>query len=229
MQGDRAFIAMAFELSGYWREQGSALFELQWVDEALTFVSHGPIPKSLAAAPGWLESGDDNCIHNYYSPRPCAETVRGCHLVVHAGDIGDQDVFQDLQPIDGTMVAVRGNNDTPHQWPRDHHEALLKLPYEAQLDLPGGKLVVLHGDRHWGAQDLHGKLRDLYPDARVIVYGHSHTQVVDQEASPWVVNPGAAGKRLTRGGPKCLVLTAGSGHWKIEKFHFPPLEEARAG
>ena len=165
--------------------------------------------------------------HSFVDPR-VAETVRSCHRVVHAGDIGDRDIFAALEPMEGEILAVRGNNDTPHQWPREHHEALLPLPYEAELELPGGKLVVLHGDKHFGGHDLHGKLRGLYPDARLIVYGHSHTQVVDQETTPWVVNPGAAGKRLTRGGPKCLVLTASSSHWKIEKFHFPPLEEARA-
>ncbi|GAB6042737.1 metallophosphoesterase family protein [Endothiovibrio diazotrophicus] len=159
--------------------------------------------------------------HSFVDPR-IAETIRGCHRLVHAGDIGDADVFDQLQPIDGEILAVRGNNDTAHLWPPQHHETLLGLPLEAGMELPGGRLVVLHGDRHWGSHDLHGKLRALYPQARIIVYGHSHTQVIDQDDAPWVVNPGAAGKRLTRGGPKCLVLTASAGHWKIDKFHFPP-------
>lgn len=166
--------------------------------------------------------------HSFVDPR-IIETVRGCHRVVHAGDIGDTDVLDTLDCVEQGVVAVRGNNDTPSQWPHDQREALLAIPHEATLELPGGKLVVLHGDKHFGGHDLHGKLRGLYPDARVIVYGHSHTQVADLDHTPWVINPGAAGKRLTRGGPKCLVLTASAHHWKIDKFHFPPLEESRAG
>ena len=166
--------------------------------------------------------------HSFVDPR-VIDTVRACHRVIHAGDIGDTDVLDALQPMEGEILAVRGNNDTPALWPQEQREALLAIPHEAETMLPGGKLVVLHGDRHFGGPDLHGKLRALYPDARVIVYGHSHTQVVDLDHSPWVLNPGAAGKRLTRGGPKCLVLTASATHWRVEKFHFPPLEESRAG
>ena len=165
--------------------------------------------------------------HNVLDPR-VAEVVRGCHRVVHAGDIGDLAVLSALQPSEGVVLAVRGNNDTPHQWHHDEHEALLSIPHEAEMELPGGRLAVVHGDRLWGINNLHDRLRSIYPDARIIVYGHSHTQVVDMDDKPWVVNPGAAGAKLTRGGPKCLVLTATAGHWKIDKFHFPPLEESEA-
>ncbi|MDH5767229.1 MAG: metallophosphatase family protein, partial [Gammaproteobacteria bacterium] len=57
--------------------------------------------------------------------------------------------------------------------------------------------------------------------ARAIVYGHTHSMVVDKNESPWVINPGAAGQTRTRGGPSCLVLTANEKEWDIQMIRFP--------
>ena len=43
---------------------------------------------------------------------------------------------------------------------------------------------------------------------------------MDQEAEPWVVNPGASGKVRTHGGPSCLVLHASEDIWEIEAVLF---------
>ena len=59
-----------------------------------------------------------------------------------------------------------------------------------------------------------------HPNARAIVYGHTHTMVVDDDAHPVVMNPGAAGETRTRGGSSCLVLTASESNWHVEKFRF---------
>ncbi|WP_257388244.1 metallophosphoesterase family protein, partial [Tahibacter caeni] len=81
-------------------------------------------------------------------------------------------------------------------------------------DLPGGRLVVVHGDR-WPARGRHAALRRAYPAARAVVYGHSHRLVVDTDALPWVLNPGAAGRARTNGGPSCLLLHATAQAWRV--------------
>lgn len=140
-----------------------------------------------------------------------AALARGCDAVVHAGDVGTADV---LAALGGTVTAVRGNNDVAAKWPAAQQARLAALPVEAALDLPGGRLVVVHGDR-WPARSRHAALRSAYPAARAVVYGHSHRLVIDTDALPWVLNPGAAGRARTNGGPSCLLLQATPQAWSV--------------
>ena len=148
------------------------------------------------------------------------EVVKGCDMAVHAGDIGGRKVLELLQSGTGDVHAVRGNNDVPGLWPGDELDVLETVPDVRVLDLPGGRLAVEHGHAHgWSSPDL-GQLRAAHPGVRAIVYGHTHRQLIDREQSPWVLNPGAAGRIRNRGGPSCLVLTASPGSWNIETFRF---------
>lgn len=158
--------------------------------------------------------------HGVLDPR-VAEVVADCDLAVHGGDIGNAAVLAALAPRTGRITAVLGNNDVPHKWPASDQHLLGQLPLEATEHLPGGRLVVVHGHRT-PAKERHAKLRRRYPDARVIVYGHSHRLVADQDAEPWVLNPGAAGRERTFGGPSCMVLSAGHGGWSLAVHRFPP-------
>lgn len=158
--------------------------------------------------------------HGHLDPR-IAEVVRGCDVAVHAGDIGGLAVLRALRPRAGRVVAVRGNNDRPRQWPVADRAALDGLPEEALLDLPGGAVVVVHGDRVVPAEERHDRLRRRYAAARAVVYGHSHRLVCDCDDVPWVLNPGAAGRARTFGGPSCLVLDARRGAWHVHVLRFP--------
>jgi uncharacterized protein len=152
-----------------------------------------------------------------------AEVVRECECAVHAGDIGGASVLAALRPT-GPVVAVRGNNDTPAKWAEDERDGLDKLPLEATLELPGGPLVVVHGDRAVPARERHERLRRYYAQARAVAYGHTHRLLCDQTKRPWVLNPGAAGRARTFGGPSCLVLHAELRTWRVEVVRFPPLK-----
>ncbi|HEX7045700.1 MAG TPA: metallophosphoesterase family protein [Burkholderiales bacterium] len=155
--------------------------------------------------------------HGYIDPRVLAR-LRDADLVVHAGDIGGADVLAALPEVH----AVRGNNDVPAKWPASERAALAGLPEELRLELPGGVLVVVHGDRVLPALQRHEKLRRLYPEARSVVYGHTHRLVCDRSREPWVLNPGAAGRTRTFGGPSCLILRAGARSWSVRALRFPP-------
>ena len=157
--------------------------------------------------------------HGSVDPR-IAERVADCDLAVHAGDIGNASVFADLQPRSGRVIAVRGNNDEPPKWPSSDAALLSQIPDLIELELCGGVLVVLHGDRV-RASVRHEKLRRRFPAARAVLYGHSHRLVIDTDASPWILNPGAAGRARTRGGPSCLILEVSPTAWSIEPVRFP--------
>lgn len=148
--------------------------------------------------------------------------VRDCDIAVHGGDIGNARVLARLQPRSGRVHAVRGNNDIPGKWPDGEQMLLEKLPRQRVLDLPGGRLVIVHGHRT-AATSRHARLRQLHPHARAIVYGHSHRLVSDCEHLPWVLNPGAAGHARTFGGPSCLILAATPTDWHVETHRFEPI------
>jgi putative phosphoesterase len=145
--------------------------------------------------------------------------LRGCDVIVHAGDVGAAAVLAALAATGAEVRAVRGNNDVPSKWPAPH-EPLHALPYEQRVALPGGELVVVHGDRVLPAAERHERLRSAYPEARAVVYGHSHRLVIDRLARPWVVNPGAAGQARTFGGASACVLVAGERAWRVTEKRF---------
>ena len=155
-----------------------------------------------------------------------AELVEDCDLAVHAGDIGAAAVLTGLRPRSGRVAAVLGNNDVAEKWPADGQAQLGALPESLSLALPGGTLRVIHGHQA-PARGRHQWLRERFPDARAIVYGHSHHLALDRDREPWVLNPGAAGRSRTFGGPSCLILVAEPHGWGLEQHRFESLPSPR--
>lgn len=158
--------------------------------------------------------------HGLLHPQILALAARVAH-VVHAGDVGNPAILDTLAAAGASVTAVRGNNDVPAKWPADTRRRLNRLAEQAELHLPGGTLAVEHGHRANPAGRRHELLRAKYPQARLILYGHSHRQLIDDDGPPWVVNPGAAGRSRTFGGSGCVVLTAANSAWRLEAFRFP--------
>jgi putative phosphoesterase len=108
--------------------------------------------------------------------------LRGCDVVVHAGDIGKPDVIAALRGLAPRIVAIRGNVDL--HWAHDLDDA-------ADVTLAGRRLYVLH--------DL--KQLAFDPAAAgvdVVISGHSHRVVLERRAGVLYVNPGSAGPRRFR-------------------------------
>ena len=141
------------------------------------------------------------------------ELATQCELAVHAGDVGGSDVLEALARASGRVLAVRGNNDVPGKW-RGSHRDLVALPATLAVPLPGGVLAVEHGDRYPAARRT-GRLRAVHSDARAVLCGHSHRLLQDLAATPWILNPGAAGRARTGDGPSCLLLDASAEQWRL--------------
>lgn len=157
--------------------------------------------------------------HTVLDPR-IAEAISRADIAIHAGDIGDANVLSAMRPKTGRVIAVAGNNDHPIFWPVDQTEVLESMPEIVRFELPGGSVAIEHGHQHESNSPGHHSLREAHPDAKLVVYGHTHHQVIDDISTPWVVNPGAAGATRTHGGPSYLLLTASEQHWQIESFRF---------
>lgn len=149
-----------------------------------------------------------------------AGIIRRCDIAIHAGDIGNGDILDAMQPRSGQVIAVAGNNDHERAWPTHQAMRVKALPRIASLQLPGGLVRIEHGHVHDINKPDHADLRRAHPEARLVVYGHTHRKVIDDFELPWVVNPGAAGATRTRGGASCLVLTASDELWKFDSYRF---------
>ncbi len=157
--------------------------------------------------------------HGWIDPR-IIDIINQSDMAVHAGDIGNASILTAMKPKSGRVIAVLGNNDHPWLWPPEQIDTLESTPQIAEFELPGGQVAIEHGDRYQVPRPHHDSLRQSFPDCRLIIYGHTHKIVVDQEKQPWVVNPGAAGQSRNGGGPSCLLLKASLGEWQIDTIQF---------
>ena len=157
--------------------------------------------------------------HAYLHPEIDA-IIRLCDIAIHAGDIGDAEILSCMQPLSGEVIAVAGNNDHEQGWPSHQSEQVKQLPRVAELKLPGGLVKIEHGHVHNMHKPEHEDLRKAHPEARLVVYGHTHSKVIDDFKLPWVVNPGAAGATRNRGGASCLVLSASESLWQLDSYRF---------
>ncbi len=140
--------------------------------------------------------------------------IKECDLAIHAGDIGNSDVLEMIQPKSGQIIAVAGNNDKPYLWEFKDWDLVKILPQQIELAMPGGRIAIEHGHRHDMYKPDHSDLRKAHPGARLIIYGHTHIQVIDtDDEKHHVLNPGAAGFTRNKGGPSCIILTIENDHW----------------
>ncbi|HEY6060396.1 MAG TPA: metallophosphoesterase family protein [Gemmatimonadales bacterium] len=113
------------------------------------------------------------------------EVFREVDHILHAGDVGGWDLIEELQAV-APVTAVYGNTDGS--------ELRARLPQVASLQLDGFDIVVSHGDQL--GSPTPARLHDAFPDAEIILFGHTHTpllELVDRTVT--VMNPGSAGPR----------------------------------
>lgn len=113
------------------------------------------------------------------------DTFREVDLILHAGDIGSAELLGELQAI-APVRAVWGNTDG--------FDVRRAVPEVVEETIEGFPFVIVHG--HQLGHPTPEALNAAYPDALVIIYGHTHRPVftvVDQVVT--VMNPGGAGAR----------------------------------
>ncbi|MFL5995520.1 MAG: metallophosphoesterase family protein [Streptomyces sp.] len=130
-------------------------------------------------------------------PAPLLAELPRADVVFHAGDWVDTATLDLLESRSARLVAVHGNNDGP--------ELRARLPVVAYADLGGLRFAVVH--ETGAAQGREARCAARYPDADVLVFGHSHI--------PWdttapgglrLLNPGSPTDRRRQ--PHCTYMTA---------------------
>ena len=143
--------------------------------------------------------------------------LHNCDVILHAGDIGNATVLNNLNKFTPHVYSVRGNNDIEEKWPAEDLHALTKIPEALELTFKQQRIAVTHGHQFPAVDTRHQKLRQRFPQANIIIYGHSHLLVCDREQQPWVINPGPGGYNRTFRGASCLVMHYKNNQWGIEE------------
>ena len=129
------------------------------------------------------------------------EFFQGVDLVIHAGDIGPEEVLTELE-TQAPVVAVSGNTD--------RFPLLGKLP-ETQIVQIGAVRIFI---THIGGEPK--AMRRRFPElasCRIAIFGHSHRALQRKQDGVLFFNPGSAGPRRFS-----LPVTAGKLQIDGDKF-----------
>jgi len=113
--------------------------------------------------------------------------VRDADVVLHAGDITSREALAELERMT-TTYAVLGNND---------RDLVGVLPKSRLLELEGVHVALVHDS---GAKKgREARLRRRFPEADVVVFGHSHIPIDESGAQGQLLfNPGSATQRRSQ-------------------------------
>jgi hypothetical protein len=128
----------------------------------------------------------------------------GVHRIIHAGDIGDEELIWQLEKV-APVIAVRGNNDAN----------TMCFPNERMAVVEGRTFYVRHQfatvEKMSAAQQR--IIEQRMPEA--VIFGHSHKAYVGQWRGTLLFNPGGAG-------PKRFNLPRTVGLLELHEDHIAP-------
>ncbi|MGM0599164.1 MAG: YfcE family phosphodiesterase [Candidatus Rifleibacteriota bacterium] len=109
-------------------------------------------------------------------------------MIIHAGDIESRAAYNEFSNL-APFYAVKGNCDFQ----------LNDLPQHRNIEIGCGILTVAHRVGHARSA--------MVDNTRVLLYGHTHLAVINQQENLLVVNPGSPS--MPRGGmpPSVALLT----------------------
>lgn len=113
-------------------------------------------------------------------PQYFQDELKTCDYLIHAGDIGTEKCYNTLKSMNIPLYMIRGNCDLG-QWAR-------YLPQTLSFIIGGVTFYLIHN------------LADLpypFPEADVIICGHTHAATTQTRRGTLILNPGSAGKPRT--------------------------------
>lgn len=114
-------------------------------------------------------------------PGSILEGLRGVDLIVHAGDLTCLDVLRVLEKI-APVRAVCGNMDLP--------EVRSKLGETLTFEACGKTIAVMHGSG--SPAETECRARSSFPEADVVIFGHTHRPFMEYRGKTLLLNPGPA-------------------------------------
>jgi putative phosphoesterase len=134
-------------------------------------------------------------------PERVAEHLRTADLILHAGDVCTPEVLDELTGY-APVQAVRGNNDGPDvaEW---------GAPDVLEVTLAGVRVAMLHDSGP--ATGRLARMGRRFPEADLVVFGHSHIPLMQAGEGLLIFNPGSPTdrRRQPKGTIGLLRLEAG--------------------
>lgn len=119
--------------------------------------------------------------HGLLRPQ-AASALAGCDHILHAGDVGSDEVLAALQQI-APVHAIRGNVD--------HDGICGSLPLTELVELVGRPFYVIHRRENL-------RVYPAPPRIAAVIFGHSHQPDIAWQNGVLYFNPGSAGPRRFR-------------------------------
>jgi len=118
-------------------------------------------------------------------PPRAVELMAGADAILHAGDLIEVEVLEALERLGPPLHAVRGNVDSA--------QVQARLPLTRIVEADGARIAMIHDA---GQKD--GRLRRMrnrFPDADAVVFGHSHLPLHEHDGAFQLFNPGSPTER----------------------------------
>ena len=114
-------------------------------------------------------------------PAPVAAALDGVDAILHAGDVCLAETLDELATW-APVHAVLGNNDGSDvaEW---------GAPETLELELAGLAIAMIHDSGLPPGRPA--RLRQLFPDAALVVFGHSHIPFDETHDGQRIFNPGS--------------------------------------
>lgn len=146
-----------------------------------------------------LRTGTDGSFRRWL-PDTAEPYLASADLILHAGDLLDEGALDRLRAY-APVRAVLGNND---------HSLVRVLPRTVCFDLAGVKVAMVHDS---GASAGRARrMRGRFPDADVVVFGHSHAPCNETgEDGQVLFNPGSPTQRRAQPSHSLGLLVAAGG------------------
>ena len=119
-------------------------------------------------------------------PAACADAIRASELVIHTGDFTRLSALEEIAALGTPMRAVHGNVDEP--------QVAERLPLATTIEVGSVRIGLIHdaGAR----QGRLKRMRRTFPDADVVVFGHSHLPLHERDDDGFqIFNPGSPTER----------------------------------
>jgi putative phosphoesterase len=111
--------------------------------------------------------------------------MRAADAILHAGDLMEVSVLEELCALGPPVHAVRGNVDSAALQAR--------LPAVRVVEAGGARIAMLH-DAGPAAGRL-ARMRRRFPEADAVVFGHSHIPLLESGEDFAIFNPGSPTER----------------------------------
>lgn len=115
-------------------------------------------------------------------PEALIEQIKAVDLIIHAGDLTELYVLDELNKIARTEAVV-GNMDS--------HKVTRILPEKRILELGDFRIGITHGVGHPDNLLYYAKGRFIGERLDCIIYGHSHRPSIDTFGDTIYFNPGS--------------------------------------